>query len=171
MCRLGLTLWSFRQSAEFSRLHDTPSNQPSPACLMTRSQSSSVIPMEKLVEMNVILEMGISVKLGITTVHCSSTMFVSGEDMDKTMLNFFCRAGEGHVVSASCRTFDSETIAVILVESLERLDEQKIDGEPDGASPVGVTTKHAGARIAWPVANTKFVAIDVHREGVIMVIE
>lgn len=127
--------------------------------------------MEELVEMNVILEVGVSVKLGITTVHRSSTMFVSGEDMDKTMLNFFCRAGEGHVVPAPCGTLDSEAIAVILMESLERLDEQKVDGEPDGTSPIGVTTKHAGAGVTWPVADTKFIAVDVHREGVVVVIE
>lgn len=138
---------------------------------MTCTQSSAIIPMEEFVEVNVILEMGVSVKLGVTTVHCPSTMLVPGEDMDKAMLNFFCRTGEGHVVPAPCRTLDSEAIAIILVEPLERLDEQKVDGEPDGASPVGVTTKHAGTGVTWPVADTEFFAVDIHREGVIVVVE
>jgi hypothetical protein len=89
--------------------------------------------MEELVEMNVIPEMRISVEFGVTTVHGSSTMFVSTEEMDESVLDLLGTACEVHELTVSfdpgrleivayittaSRTFDLEVLAVVLVESL-----------------------------------------------------
>ena len=68
---------------------------------MRCTQSSSVVSVEELVEVDVIPEMGISVQFGVTTIDGSSTMFVSTEEMDESMLNLFGTSSEIHELSVS----------------------------------------------------------------------
>jgi hypothetical protein len=89
--------------------------------------------MEELVEMNVIPEMRISVEFGVTTVNGSSTMFISAEEMDESMLNLLGTSSEVHellvslvqrqarkaYITTTGRTFDLKVLAVVLVESLQ----------------------------------------------------
>jgi hypothetical protein len=89
--------------------------------------------MEELVEMNVIPEMGISVEFGVSTIDGSSTMFISAEEMDESMLNLLGASSEVHellvslvqrrerkaYITTTGRTFDLEVLAVVLVESLQ----------------------------------------------------
>jgi len=56
---------------------------------------------EELEEMNVIPEMGISVEFGVTTIDSSSTMFISTEEMDESMLDLFGTPSEIHELSVS----------------------------------------------------------------------
>ena len=65
------------------------------------TQSSTVISVEELVEVDVIPEMGISVQFGVTTIDGSSTMFVSTEEMDESMLDLFGTSSEIHELSVS----------------------------------------------------------------------
>jgi hypothetical protein len=51
------------------------------------------------------------------------------------------------------------------------LDQQEVDSQPDRSSPIGVSTKHAGPGITWPVSNSKVLSVDVHREGMIVVVQ
>src|SRR5437667_4788235 len=53
-----------------------------------------------------------------------------------------------------------------MMDLLERLDSEKVDGEPDRASPVGITAKQAGGRLGRLV--TDFVHGAVQLEAVRM---
>jgi hypothetical protein len=89
--------------------------------------------MEELVEMDVIPEMGVSVEFGVTTIDSSSTMFISAEEVNESMLDFLGTSSEIHelVVSLSLyvilkayittagRTFNLKVLTVVLVESLQ----------------------------------------------------
>jgi hypothetical protein len=57
--------------------------------------------MEELVEVDVIPEMGISVEFGVTTINGTSTMFISAEEMDESMLDFFSTSSEIHELVVS----------------------------------------------------------------------
>jgi len=89
--------------------------------------------MEELVEMNVIPEMGISVEFGVTTINGSSTMFISAEEMDESMLDLLGTSSEVHellvslslnerskaYITTAGRTFDLKVLTIVLVESLQ----------------------------------------------------
>lgn len=74
-------------------------------------------------------------------------------------------------VSRPGGTLNQQRLAVVLVEALEGLDEEEVDREPDGTSPVRVAAEHARARVAWPVADAELLAVDVHLPRVLVVIE
>jgi hypothetical protein len=66
--------------------------------------------MEELVEMDVIPEMGISVEFGVTTINGSSTMFISAEEMDESMLDLFGTSSEVHELLVSFIEENSESL-------------------------------------------------------------
>lgn len=68
---------------------------------MRSSQSSTIVSVEELEEMYIVPEMGISVEFGVTTIDSSSTMFISTEEMDESMLNLFGTSSEIHELIVS----------------------------------------------------------------------
>ncbi len=66
--------------------------------------------------------------------------------------------------------FDLERISVVLVEALERFDEQEVNADPNGTTPVRVTTEHGTVRITGPVTDTKVFTANVDVEGVLLVV-
>ena len=51
--------------------------------------------------------------------------------------------------------FDLEIVAVVVMELLQRLDDQVVDREPDRPAPVRVAAEHARIRFARLVATVK----------------
>jgi hypothetical protein len=99
------------------------------------TQSSTIVSVEELVEMDVIPEMGISVEFGVSTINGSSTMFISAKEMDESMLDFLGTSSEIHellvslirrraqkaYITTTGRTFDLEVLTIVLVESLQTI--------------------------------------------------
>jgi len=49
---------------------------------MRCTQSSTIVTVEELVEVDIVSEMRVSVQFGVTAVDSSSTMFVSAEEVN-----------------------------------------------------------------------------------------
>lgn len=94
-----------------------------------------------LVEVNIVPKMGVPIQLGIPAIHRPTAILVPGKDVNQAVLNLLGAPGEVEVVATADRTLDLECLAVILVEALERLDEEEIDGEPDGSTPIRVSAE------------------------------
>src|SRR3954452_15674398 len=54
---------------------------------------------------------------------------------------------QGQELAGARRTLNLEIVAVVMVELLERLDNQVVDGKPDRAPPVRVAAKQAAVRL------------------------
>jgi hypothetical protein len=65
---------------------------------MRCTQSSTVVSVEELVEVDIVSEMRVSVQLGVTAVDSSSTMFVSAEEVDQSVLDLLGTSGKVHVL-------------------------------------------------------------------------
>ena len=65
---------------------------------MRRSQSSSVITVEELVEVDIVSEVRVSVQLGVTAIDRSSTVLVSAEDVNDSVLDLLGHTGKVHVL-------------------------------------------------------------------------
>ena len=57
------------------------------------------------------------------------------------MLNLFSRACQVHIVSTARWTFYLKGFTIVLMESLERLDQEEVYTAPYGTSPVGVSAE------------------------------
>jgi hypothetical protein len=62
---------------------------------------------------------------------------------------------------------DGEGVAVEVVEAFEGFDEEVVDGEPDGAAPVGVSAEEGALGFAGFVVDLVGVAGDVELVGLI----
>ena len=62
-----------------------------------------------------------------------------------------------------------ELLAIVVMEFLERFDEQIVDGEPDGAAPVGVAAEDAGAGFGGLITDSVLVARRFEAIGVVLV--
>src|SRR3712207_3950153 len=67
----------------------------------------------------------------------------------------------GQVLARTGGAFNLKIVAVVVVEALQRFDEQVIDREPDRAAPVGVAAEQAGIRFSRLVGDPEAIAIGV----------
>src|SRR5579883_2746477 len=74
---------------------------------------------------------------------------------------------QGQIATGAGGTFDGELVSVVAVECLQSLDKQVVDGEPDGAAPVGVAAEEAGLRLRRFVSDGMRHAINVERVGMV----
>src|SRR6266446_3796212 len=73
----------------------------------------------------------------------------------------FCRhLPEGHLTLRAGRKRHGQALAVKVVKFLQRLDEQVVNGKPDGAAPIRVATKQPGGGLCWLVIHPVFCAVD-----------
>lgn len=66
------------------------------------------------------------VELRVPSIRCTLPFNIPAEDMDYAVLDLLGDGSKIRIISAADRAFDLQVIAVVLVESLERLDKQKV---------------------------------------------
>ena len=101
-----------------------------------------------LVEPHVIPEVGIVVELRIAAISGTLAFHIAAEDVDNTVLYLLSNLHQVHIITAPLGAFDLsgcgqhhvrnvegvktclKLIAIELVESLQALDEEEVDGQP-----------------------------------------
>ncbi len=114
-------------------------------------------------------------------------MDVPAENMDDPVLNFFGHLKQIHVIAAASGTLHLKFIAVVLMEPLKALYEQKVYRQPcngfigrvsrtkggksptNWATPVGVTTKHSRFGLSGPITDFVSLAVDFHAPRTVLV--
>src|SRR5262249_7074274 len=74
-----------------------------------------------------------------------------------------------HHISGAGRALDFEIVAQVMVKLLKRFDDQVVDREPDGASPVGIAAEQASARFGWLVPDAVVCAVQAQNIGTVAV--
>ena len=74
--------------------------------------------------------MRVTVQLDATTIGSTLAFRVASENMDDTVLNLFGDVGKVHVFTTSSRAFNLDFVSIVLVETLQALNQQEVDGEP-----------------------------------------
>lgn len=160
-------LW---QAAVDAGVVDHLGHQTRPAALVGGPEPTARVAVEELKEPQVVSPVRIKVERVVARVDRTTTFVVTHHEMLQTMLDLFRDVAQVHVLTRAGRALDLETGAVEHVEPEQRLDKQKVHRHPDGATPIGVSTKEAGIRVTRNVADTKLLTIDIHAVGVIFVI-
>ena len=83
-----------------------------------------------LMEPDIIPEVWVAIQLRVPTVGGTSTLCVTTENMDDPVLDLLRHLNEVHVVPAAGGTLDLEIVAIVLVESLQTLDQEEVDSKP-----------------------------------------
>src|SRR5215470_4961727 len=77
---------------------------------------------------------------------------------------------KGEILARASGTLDLEVIPVIVMELLQRLDDQEVDWKPDRAAPIGVASKQARPGFRRLIIHLEHVAVHPIGEWVRLVI-
>jgi len=103
---------------------------------MTGADAGTGVSVKVLVKKKQIAPMRIRLKPFQVAEYRSVALFVTKKDVCHPARQLTCHVPQRLHVSRSGRELDSEIIPKIVVELLQGLDQEKIHGKPDGATPV-----------------------------------
>src|SRR6476659_6914650 len=90
---------------------------------------------------DVVGEIRIVLHFFVLTKNCPLVVGIFKKQIGKASRNLVCNFIQGKVLSTSRRTFNFEFISIIVMETLQALNNQIIKGHPDRPSPIAVSTK------------------------------
>src|SRR5947209_8140544 len=125
--------------------------------------------MEVFVEQQVVAEVRIALQLRVVAEDCPPTLLVAQEQPTQSTRQLLRHLFNGDEVAGTARAFDLEVVAVVVMELLQRFDQEIIDREPDRTAPVGVAAEQATIGLGWLIAHGELVAIAREDVRVILV--
>ena len=120
---------------------------------MRGADAAPGVTVKIFVEQDVVLEVRIGGELGVIFQHGPLTVAAFEEKVCEALRDFIRGVVERDEVSRARRALDLELRAVVVMEFLQRLDEQEIHRQPDRPAPVGVAAKQPALRFRRPVGN------------------
>src|SRR5690242_10539862 len=130
-------MFQHSETVSLSALLKELGHQRGPPGLVAGSQARAVVTMEKLVKPQVIAEMGVVLIFFRGSEHRTLPGLVAKEDARQPARQLRRHIAEILAISRIRRELDHEVVAEVVVEFLQRLDEQKIYREPYRTPPVG----------------------------------
>src|SRR5215472_5411260 len=141
-------LASFLTAASLAALLEKLGHQCCPTGLMTGAEPRTIVAVEVLVEQNQIAPVRI---MGVNRVCAMDGPFAHGrfqKDTRQAARQLRRDFPKCAVDARSGGALDSEFGPVIMVEFLQRFDQQEVGGEPDRTAPVGVASEQIGRRFS-----------------------
>ena len=123
-------------SARISTLLQQLGHQGRPAGLMAGAEALAGVAVEIFVEKNEIAPVGVGGKLGHAAVDRAVSMFVPQENSGEAPRDFGGNFGKREPVAGTRRELDFEIVAEVMMELLQRFDEQIVHGKPHRAAPI-----------------------------------
>ncbi len=108
---------------------------------MARADSFTGVPVEILVEENQIVPIGIRLKFRDALINRTLTVLVPQEDLRETVGELRRYLPQGEHLAGARGKFDFEIVSQIVMEFLQRFDQQVVHGKPDRTAPVGISAK------------------------------
>src|SRR5690349_21486725 len=99
---------------------------------MGRAQSSAGVAVKILEELNIVAKVRVVLKFVALSEHGSTAQRIAQEDSRQAV-----RQIAGHLIdramhARAARAFDEEFVPVVVMELLQRFNDQKVHGKPDG---------------------------------------
>src|SRR5260370_35506135 len=91
--------------------------------------------MEVFVEQQVVAEVRIALQLRVVAEDCPPALLVAQEQPAQSTRQLLRYLFNGDEVAGTGWAFDLKVVAIVVVELLQRLDQEIIDREPDWAPP------------------------------------
>src|SRR5262249_53416879 len=113
---------------------------------MACANSSAVVAVKVFVEQDQVAPVRVFLKLCGSSKNRPVTIAATKEGPGKAPGKLGGYFPQRHHISGAGRALDFEIVAQVMVKLLKRFDDQVVDREPDGASPVGIAAEEARAR-------------------------
>lgn len=108
---------------------------------MTRSDSGADVSMEVFVKQNVITPIRIVLKFIVSSEYRPLAILIAQENFREPLRQLCRNFPQVHHVAGSSGAFDFEVRSQVVMELLERFNDQIVDREPDRTSPVRISAE------------------------------
>src|SRR6516165_3115176 len=126
---------------------------------MARADAGSVVAVKVLVEVQQVAPVRIALKLFGSPEYRPAIAGVAQKYARQPLRQFVGGFVEREETARPVWTFNFEVVSVVVMEFLERLDNQIIDGEPDWSAPIGVSAEQAGMRLCGLVRDPELPSV------------
>jgi hypothetical protein len=147
--------------------HQELGDEPGPTRLVRGANAPTRIAVEVLVEQQVVAEVGIPLHARVMPVDCSQPVLIPGEDPGEPPGKLVGDIVDRHQLPGTRRALDLEIVAIVVMKLLQGLDDEIIDGEPDGPAPVGVASEEAAVGLGRLIAHAEIHPVDAEHIGVL----
>src|SRR5262249_12091268 len=137
--------------------------------LVTGAQAMPVVAVEILIEERQIAPVGIAPEALEVAVDRPAPGRVAQEDRRKPSRQLARHVAERHQASRGRRALDLDPLAIEAAELPERLQEQIVDGKPDGSTPVRVAAEETRGGLAGFIAEAILAVAESKPVGVVPV--
>src|SRR6185312_7001580 len=103
---------------------------------MARPQSCAVVAVEVLVEKYVIAKVRIGLKQSVAVISRPLPFSIRQEQRGQAAGQTRRRLTQSHAIAGTGRQFHLKAVAVVKIEALQGLDDEKVHWKPHGAAPV-----------------------------------
>src|SRR5713226_2925196 len=141
-----------------------------PARLVAGPQAGPVVAVEVLVEERQAAPVRVALELLGAAEDRAAPVRPREKEAVETPRDIRGHVPEAHEAARAGRARGLEVVAEEVMELLQRLDEEKVNGEPDGTAPVGVPTKEPGGGLGRLVVHPVFLIAHAEDIGTILVI-
>ena len=124
-----------------------------PAGLVGCAYAAAAIAVEVLIEKQVIAEVPVALHPRVMRVYSARAVLTEQKDLRQSGRQFVCHVIQTDESTGARRTLDTELIAVVVMELLQRFDDEEVEREPDWSAPVGVTTEECTIGFRGLIAN------------------
>mmetsp|Transcript_36599 Transcript_36599/g.103211 ORF Transcript_36599/g.103211 Transcript_36599/m.103211 type:complete len:274 (+) Transcript_36599:98-919(+) len=148
---------------------DQLGHEAGPTRLMRSPDAAAGVPVEVLIEEEVVPE----VARGELVVHLHgrpAPVLAALEQAHETVAQRVGDLEDRHLVARAGRVLDEKPVPVVRGELLQGLDDQVVDGEPDGAAPIRVAAHDDHRRLRRVVAELAAGAVELEDVGVLEVV-
>src|SRR5262245_52095964 len=145
-------------------------DQPGPAGLVGGTYPSPIVTVEVLVEEQTVVPGGVVLEPLVAAEDRPEAVLVVQEDRDQAVGQVVRDIVEREPAPTAGRVLHGVVLSERAVVAAESPDEQKVDWQPDRASPVGVAAEQVGLRLGRLVADVKGPPAELNVEGMIAVV-
>ena len=128
------------------------------------------IAVKKLVEEHVVTKVRILPELRVRAEAGPLPVRITQEERRQPATELLRHLEQGDEAPRPGRAFDLEIVAVVVMEFLQGLHDQEIDGHPDRPAPVRVPAEEAGLGVPGRVADRVVVPVQLEHERVFTVV-
>src|SRR5207302_653153 len=133
--------------------HEELGDQAGPTRLVGSADAPPGVAVKIFVEQNVIPEMRVAVQLRMVAEHWTAAIGVAQEQARQPPRQLIGGVFDRDEAPGIRGAFDLEIVAVVVMELLQRLDNEVVYRKPDWPAPVRVAAKHAAIRLGGLVAH------------------
>src|SRR6478752_3873875 len=149
-------------AASLTTLLDQLRYQPCPPCLMTRPNPRTVVPVKVLVKQDQIPPVWIFLENLGSPGNWSPPIGVSQENPDQAPRNLPRHLPQISLFPRVRRTLHLEILAIVMMELLQRLNQQVVHRHPDRPPPVRIHADERRGRFRRLIVHLVHVTVHVH---------